>query len=64
MEAHQTIINALLRASMTETALVKNTGMAYGPLRHVLAVLISEGRIVKEGMRYRLVEKKPAKSTP
>lgn len=48
------IIEALKRAEMSKTDLFKITGLPYGPLGHVLNILILKGRVEKVGLRYKL----------
>ncbi len=50
---YDAVLNALQRAAMSKAELTKITGIPYGPLGHALEVLILEGKVKKEGMRYK-----------
>jgi predicted transcriptional regulator len=55
VEDKQTILMALRRATMSKEELRKITGLPYGPLGYALATLINEKKVMKDGMRYRLI---------
>ena len=54
MTPYERVLVQLKRSQMSRTALVKITGIPYGAINHVLAVLLLEGKILKEGDRYKI----------
>lgn len=54
MTPYDEIVAALKKAQMGKADLNKITGIPWGPLGHALEVLTLEGKVVKEGLRYRL----------
>jgi len=54
MTPYEEILKALRRAAMGKTDISRVTGVPFGPLGHALEVLTIEGKVIREGLRYRL----------
>lgn len=64
MKEYEPILHALGRSQMSKSALVRVTGITYGLIDRALQVLILEGKVVRFGARYKLVEKRNGKGIP
>lgn len=53
---YASVLRALRRAQMSEFGLNRATGIAFGPLRAMLKVLVENGTVKKDGIRYKLKE--------
>lgn len=51
------ILKALKGAERPKSQLIRATGVPYGPLGHALEVLVLEGYVARQGLRYRLTSK-------
>ena len=58
------VLHALEKAEMSKTDISKVTNIPYGPLGYILTLLITEKRVEKVGLRYKLKEKPRVKRTP